>query len=90
MGSPHPPNLVDLVVKKGRGCALMKRDLSRAYRQIPVDIDDIHMLGWQVSLYFDFTIQMGKKSSALFSQRASNSICLILQDEGYQYTELYG
>ena len=39
--------LVDLVARKGRGCALMKQDLSRAYRQIPVDIVDVLILGYQ-------------------------------------------
>ena len=82
---PTIDNLVDLVVRKGRGCALMKRDLSRAYRQIPVDMGDIHLLGyrWQGSLYFDLALPMGMKSSALFCQRVSNLIRHILQDEGY-------
>ncbi len=38
--------LVDLIKKKGRGCALMKRDLSRAFRQLPVEPGDFNLLGW--------------------------------------------
>lgn len=34
---PSVDNLVQIVRKKGPGCALFKRDLSRAYRQLPVD-----------------------------------------------------
>lgn len=78
--------LVDLVVKKGRGCALFKRDLSRAYRQIPVDMGDVHVLGyrWRRGLYFDLALPMGLKSSAFFCQKVTNLIRHILEDEGFE------
>ena len=43
---PSVDSLVELVKSKGRGCALYKRDLKRAYRQIPIDPGDIHLLGF--------------------------------------------
>ena len=47
---------------------MFKRDLKRAYRQIPVDPGDIHVLGykWDNKLYFDTALPMGLKSAALF------------------------
>ena len=59
------PFLVDLVVQCGRGCAMFKRDLKRAYRQIPIDPGDIHVLGykWDNKLYFDTALPMGLKIS---------------------------
>ncbi len=43
---PKVDDLVDLIKKKGRGCALMKRDLSRAFHELPVDSGDFNLLGW--------------------------------------------
>ncbi len=39
-------DLVDLIKTKGGGCALMKRDFSRAFHQLPVDPGDFNLLGW--------------------------------------------
>jgi len=41
-----------LIRRKGPGCQLYKRDLSRAYRQIPVDPYDYHMLGFTWGIAF--------------------------------------
>ena len=84
---PTVDALVDLVVRKDRGCALMKRDLSRAYRQIPVDMGDIHTLGyqWKWGLYFDLALPMGLKSAAFFCQKMTNLIRHILEDEGFEF-----
>ena len=38
--------LIAMIKRKGRGCTLFKRDLQRAYRQIPVDPGDVHHLGY--------------------------------------------
>ena len=65
---PTVDALVDLVVRKVRGCALMKRDLSRAYRQIPVDMGDIHTLGyqWRGGTVFRLSLTHGVEISGLF------------------------
>ena len=61
---PTVDALIDLVKLKGQGCALFKRDLRRAYRQIPVDPGDIHNLGytWRDQLFFDVVLPMGLRS----------------------------
>ena len=48
-------DLVALVKCEGLGCLLYKRDLKKAYRQIPVDPGDIHMLGYRVKDIFFVT-----------------------------------
>ena len=52
---PSVDALTQLVREKGAGCALMKCDLKRAYKQIQVDPRDWNLLGmkWQGKLYFD-------------------------------------
>ena len=57
---PSVDDLVSLIKKKGKGCALMKRDLSRAFRQFFVDPGEIHLLGfsWEESLFYDQTLPM--------------------------------
>ena len=73
---PSVDHLVTLVKKHGQGCALFKRDLKRAYRQIPVDPDDVHLLGyaWESKLYFYHVLPMGLRSAALCCQRVTNLI----------------
>ena len=44
---PSVEDLVHIIWQKGRGCALFKRDLRRAYRQFPVDPGDLHLLAYQ-------------------------------------------
>ena len=52
---------VDEVIARGRHRLLSKRDLKRAYRQLPVDPGDIPLLGysWQGNLYVDKVLPMG-------------------------------
>ena len=82
---PSVDALVDLVVKNGRGCALYKRDLKRAYRQLPVDMGDVHVLGyrWEGGMFFDLVLPMGLKSSAFCCQKVTNLIRHIQEDKGF-------
>ena len=43
---PRVDDLVDLIKLKGKHCHLYKRDLKRAYRQIPIDLSDVPLLGY--------------------------------------------
>ena len=59
---PGVDNLVKLIKKKGVGCAIFKRDISSAYRQLlRVDPGDIHLLGfsWKGKIYHDLTLPQG-------------------------------
>ena len=82
---PSVDDLVKLIKQKGRGCALMKRDLARAFRQFPVDPGDMHVLGfaWEGNLYFDKTLPMGLRSSPLSCQRITNAVRHIFQGRGF-------
>ena len=78
--------LTELVVENGRGCALFKSDLKSAYRQLPVDFGDIHVLGykWKDLLYFDTTLPMGLSSAAFYCQKVTNFIRHIYEDKGFR------
>ena len=69
-------DLVNLVKIKGQNCLLFKRDLKRAYRQIPVDPGDLHLLGWtwKGKIYIDCVLPMGLRSSAMMCQRVTDAI----------------
>ena len=81
---PTVDALIAMVKHKGQGCALFKRDLQRAYRQIPVDPGDIHHLGykWRGDLFFDVMLPMGLRSAALCCQRTTNLITHIARKWG--------
>ena len=73
---PNVDILVDLIKKHGRNCLIFKRDLSRAYRQIFIDLHDVHLVGykWNEHLYFDRVLSMGLTSATHICQRLTNAV----------------
>ena len=84
---PSVDALVELVKKNGEGCLMMKRDLKRAYKQIQTDPADWNLLGliWNKQWYFDTTMPMGLRSSAMCCQRITNAIRHLYQKRGYDF-----
>ena len=82
---PSVDSLVDMVKDKGLGCLLYKQDLKQAYRQIPVDPGDIHVLGYmfQGHLYFDRVLPMGLRSSCQACQRVTNAVAYAFGELGF-------
>ncbi len=74
-------DFVDLLLAKGAGCHLYKKDLKRAYRQISVDPQDYPFLGyhWNNCLYFDLVLPFGLRSATLACQRTTNAITHIFR-----------
>jgi hypothetical protein len=72
-------SVVDKLVEKGSGSLLFKRDLSRAYRQIPIDMGDACLVGyaWNGHTFFDKVLSMGLRSAAQVCQRLTNAIAFI-------------
>jgi hypothetical protein len=81
---PSVDNLVDIVRKKGRDCLLFKRDLKRAYRQIPIDPGDMHLMGyrWKNHIFVDRVLPMGLRSAALICQRVTNAVNHMAHKQG--------
>ena len=68
---PTVDTLANLMVLKGVGSLLFKRDLRRYYHQIFVDPADVAKLGYYLDdlLYFDATLPMGLTSACYIAQR---------------------
>ena len=79
---PNVDVLVDLIKKHGRNCLIFKRDLSRAYRQIFIDLHDVHLVGykWNEHLYFDRVLST---SAAHICQRLTNAVSYMYQLLGF-------
>ena len=79
---PNVDSLVQIVRSVGKGALMFKRDLKRAYRQIPVDTRDSHLLGfvWRGKLYFDRMMAMGLRSVAQICQRITNAISFMFKE----------
>ncbi|CAG2233744.1 unnamed protein product [Mytilus edulis] len=82
---PRVDDLVLLIKKKGSGSHLFKRDLARAYRQIPIDIGDTFLVGfaWNGHIFFDIVLSMGLRSAAQICQRLTNAIAYIYRSLGF-------
>ena len=75
-----------MVRKYGMGCHMFKRDLKKAYRQIPIDPRDIPKLAyrWKGKIYMDRVLSMGLRSAAYICQRVTESVIHMFRNEGYE------
>lgn len=82
---PSVDNLVALVRKLGKGCLLFKRDLRKAFRQIPVDPLDVHVLCYEIEghFYVDRVEAMGLRSACQACQRVTDGVVFIFEEMGY-------
>ena len=73
---PGIDRLCEFILQLGQGCLLYKLDLQRAYRQIPIDPKDYHLLGFRFNnlLYFDTRCPFGLKTSAMICQRTTKAV----------------
>ena len=82
---PSIDNLVDLIMKKGVGCAIFKRDMRKCYRQIYFDPGSVHLVGFSVEgeIYFDITLSMGLKILTYICQKITDALIFIYQKNGF-------
>ena len=65
-----------LVLERGQGCYIWKRDLSRYYLQLPVDPTEYPLLCfvWRKSMYFFCSLMFGLRHSGLQGQKVTTAI----------------
>jgi len=80
---PRSADFVNLILSKGPGSFLYKKDLKRAYRQIPVDPKDYKFLDykWRDSYYFDLVLPFGLRSATMACQRTTTAVAYIFKSE---------
>jgi hypothetical protein len=75
---------VNIIKDKGAKCLVFKKDLKRAYRQIPIDPGDLHLVGFQWGdKLTDRVLPMGLRSSAQICQRIATAASFIYYKMGY-------
>lgn len=82
---PTIGDLIALIQHHGRGAALWKADLVRAYRQFRIDPLDTPLLAikFQNQYYLDMCPSFGCRTSSAACQRVSNALAFILAKEGH-------
>ena len=82
---PTIDTLARRVSQIGLSCRLWKKDMVRAFRQIPLCPMDYSLIGyrWRNFLFFDKVMPMGLHSVAYVCQRITNSIVYIHRSFGY-------
>jgi hypothetical protein len=85
---PTVDKIAKMIRQKGRNCHIYKQDLSRAYRQIPVDPRDITFLGSALAkhLFIDRVSVMGLRTGALTCQRTTSGVVHVMEKENYDCT----
>ena len=81
---PRVDDFINLVKVKGKGALMFKKDLKKAYRQIPIDPGDYHLVSyiWKKHLFCDTVLSMGLRNAAYICQRVTNAIAFIMLQIG--------
>lgn len=82
---PGVDRLIHFIRLRGRHCYIYKKDLARAFRQIPLDSKDVPLLGFVVNnqLYFHKRYPFGLRSATMVCQRVTKAVIHILSTESY-------
>ena len=77
---PRHEEFIALLLNHGRGCAIWKLDLSRAFRQLVLDPHDLHLQGyeWRGQIFIDNRLIFGMRSSPQACQRTTNAVSYML------------
>ena len=77
---PKVDDFIQIIKQKGRNCLLFKRDLKRAFRQIPLDPSSYSLVAysWRKHIFFDTFLTMGLTSASYICQRVTNAIAFIM------------
>ena len=73
---------IRLIKERGKGCLLIKTDISDAFKLIPIapDLWPFHGIGWQGQFYFYHRLVFGSRSSPKIFDYLSQAICWIAQN----------
>ena len=76
---PKVDELALRIYTLGTSCLMFKIDLSRYFRQIPLDPGDYSLIGYIINgqIYFDKVLPMGMRSAPYIAQRITNAIAHI-------------
>lgn len=80
---PRSADFVNIILSKGPGSFLCKKDLKRADRQIPVDPKDYTFLGyrWRDNYYFDLVLPFELRSATMTCQHTTTAIAYMCNSE---------
>ena len=81
---PTVDNIVEKVIKLGRGCMLYKVDIERAFRHVKVDPADFRFLGiFQDAYFYDTALAFGYRHGSTIFTRISDSVRYMMKCQGY-------
>ncbi len=83
--------VVQRVLRWGRGTLLAKMDVRQAYRNIPVHPEDRRLLGmrWQGDTYVDAVLPFGLRSAPLIFSAVGDAIAWIMEQHGVAWLDYY-
>ena len=82
---PTVDDLARRVAALGPDCLIFKRDLARAFRQVPLDPGDYDLFGifWENMFYWDKVLVMGHRAAPYIMQRITDAISYMHCVNGY-------
>ena len=89
---PDVDDLVAIIKLKGQGCLMLKKDLKRSFRQIPLCPDDMHLVGfqWEDAIFADRVLPMGFRYSSQICQRVTSAVVFMYLNMGFMAVNYLG
>ena len=86
----HYPSIDDFVkrvVQLGPACKIFKIDISRAFRHLRIDPEDVDLLGLRHKgqIFVDLSLPFGFRLGSIFFQKISDSIRYIMKKQGHPH-----
>ena len=84
-------DVVAAVLSKGKGALLAKMDVSQAFRNIPVNPEDRHLLGmeWEGRVYMNKVLPFGLRSAPLLFSVVADALAWAMQHRGVTWVDHY-
>ena len=82
---PRTDDFAFRIFQLGKDCLMFKVDLSRYFRQLPLDPGDYSLIGYTIDgkIYFDKVLPMDMRSAPYVAQRVTNAIAYIHRQMGF-------
>ncbi len=83
--------VVEQVLKLGKGTLMAKMDIKHAYRNVPVHPEDRYLLGmkWDGAVYIDTTLPFGLRSAPLIFSALADALTWVMRKNGVSWVEHY-
>ena len=84
-------DVAKVALQLGRGAKLAKLDIAKAYRMVPIHLDDRYLMGmkWQGQIYLDSALPFGLRSAPKVFNAVADGLEWVIRSRGVRFVAHY-